>query len=36
MLKELLQEELCRGCQECVFTVRGADVLKGQDGDYVL
>lgn len=29
MLKELLQEELRRGCQQRMLTVRGADVLKG-------
>lgn len=28
VLKEFLQEELRRGCQQRMLTVRGADVLK--------
>jgi len=28
MLKELLQEELRRGCQQCMLAVRSTDVLK--------
>lgn len=32
VLKEFLQEKLCRGCQQCVFTVGSTDILKGQDG----
>lgn len=28
MLKEFLQEELRRGCQQCMLAVRGTDVLK--------
>jgi hypothetical protein len=32
MLKEPLEEKLCRGCQKCVLAVRRADVLEGQDG----
>ena len=32
VLEELLQEELCRGREERVLAVGGADVLGGHDG----
>lgn len=36
VLQELLQEELCRGCQKGVLTVGSTDVLQGQDRRHAL